>query len=106
MDAGVFVVQTPSRGVEDFGFVDEMVVVAQCGFVNGIDLCFWGLGLGLDCFFYKGHVRNGEVHSCGLFWDLDSKFTFQLSRNFMLGFGWDLVGERKITVVQEVFCRG
>ena len=59
-------------------------MVAQCGFVNGIDLCFWGLSLGLDCFFYKGHSRNGEVHICGLllsFWDLDSKFTFPPPRN-------------------------
>ena len=42
-------------------------MVAQCGFVNGIDLCFWGLSLGLDCFFYKGH--GGLLLS---FRDLDS----------------------------------
>ena len=35
-----------------------MVVVAQCGFVNGVNPCFWGLGY----FFYKGHGRNGEVY--------------------------------------------
>ena len=40
-NAGVFVIQT--SGFMDFGFVDEMVVVAQCGFVNGITLLFWGL---------------------------------------------------------------
>ena len=82
MDAGVFVVQTPSRGFEDFGFVDEMVVVVQCSFINGVNLCFWGLSLGLDCFFYKGHGRNGEVHSCGLllsFQDLDSTTFSKLS---------------------------
>ena len=84
-NAGIFVVQT--GGFEDFSFVDEMVVVAQCGFVNGIDLCFWDLSLGLDCFFYNGHGRNGEVHSCGLLlscWDLDSNSPF----DFMLGSGY------------------
>ena len=49
-----------------------MVVVAQCGFVNGVNLCFWGLD-------GKGHGRNDEVHSCGLllsfyFWDLEVHF--------------------------------
>ena len=53
-NAGVLVVQI--RGFEDFGFVDEMVLVAQCNFINGVNLCFWGLSLGLDCFFYKGHI--------------------------------------------------
>ena len=69
-NAGVFIIQT--SGFMDFGSVDEMVVVAQCGFVDGINFLFWGLGLG--CSFYKGHGRNGEVHGCGLllsFWDLD-----------------------------------
>ena len=32
-------------GFEDFSFVDEMVMVAQCGFVKGVNLCFFGLVL-------------------------------------------------------------
>ena len=74
-NAGVSVIQI--SGLEDFGFVDELVVVAQCGFIKGINLLFWGLGLG--CFFYKGHGRNGEVHGCRLlvlFWDSDYFSTF------------------------------
>ena len=46
-----------------------LVVVAQCGFVNGVNLCFWGLD-------GKGHGRNDEVHSCGLFWDLNFEVHF------------------------------
>ena len=36
-----------------------MVVVAQCGFVNGVNLCFWGLD-------GKGHGRNDEVQTSQL----------------------------------------
>ena len=40
--AGVFVVQT--GGLEVFSFVDDMVMVAECGFVKGVNL-FFGLVL-------------------------------------------------------------
>ena len=75
-NAGVFVVQT--GGFEDFGFVDEMVVVAQCRFVNGVNLCFWGLSLGLDCFFYNGHGKFTVVVCCRHFgtWTQNSLFDF------------------------------
>ena len=69
-------------GFEDFSIVDKMVMVAQCGFVKGVNLC----SLGLCCFFYKGHCRNGEVHSWPwfvvvIFGLRTSKFTFRLARN-------------------------
>ena len=44
-NAGVFIIQT--RGFEDIGFVDVIVVLAQRGFVKWRKPLFLGLGLGL-----------------------------------------------------------